>query len=136
MQHSHVVIEVFNELPVSLSLVQVLGERLLHPLTLLPQVCHQVLQVGNHSQPTLKEGEFNSSINLFLFVNRWRCEILSEIRSEKTVPWIDLTHLKYSFANIEGVSKLAAPRSLFLSEPGLIYYWLFMVTKQIINQRR
>ena len=72
MQHSHVVIEVFNEVPVGLSLVQVLGERLLHPLTLLPQVCHQVLQVGNHSQPTLKGGEFNSSINLFLFVNRWR----------------------------------------------------------------
>ena len=65
MQHSHVVIEVFNEVPVCLSLVQVLGERLLHPLALLPQVCHQVLQVGNHSQPTLKGGEFNSSINLF-----------------------------------------------------------------------
>ena len=126
MQHSHVVIEVFNELPVSLSLVQVLGERLLHPLTLLPQVCHQVLQVGNHSQPTLKEGEFNSSINLFLFVNRWRCEILSEIRSEKTVPWIDLTHLKYSFANIEGVSKLAAPCSLCLTGHELIYYWFLI----------
>ena len=65
MEHSHVVIEVFNEVPVCLSLVQVLGERLLHPLALLPQVCHQVLQVGNHSQPTLKGGEFNSSINLF-----------------------------------------------------------------------
>ena len=69
MQHSHVVIEVFNEVPVGLSLVQVLGERLLHPLTLLPQVCHQVLQVGNHSQPTLKGGEFNSSISTFSYAS-------------------------------------------------------------------
>ena len=83
MQHCHVVIEVFNEVPVGLSLVQVLCKCLLHPLALLPQVCHQVLQVGNNSQPTLKGGEFDSSINLFLFVKRWRCEILSEIRSEK-----------------------------------------------------